>query len=86
MHDSFQKSLILIGFSCFNAFLRELFTVYIEIVAHTQCRCRSHLYSLCTNMEVKVFNRAGRELAVLSLGEEASVFALKREFHRKCEV
>ena len=36
-------------------------------------------------MEVKVFNRAGRELAVFSLGEEASVFALKREFHRKCE-
>ena len=35
-------------------------------------------------MEVKVFNRAGRELAVLTLGEEASVFALKREFHRKC--
>ena len=33
-----------------------------------------------------MFNRAGRELAVLSVGEEASVFALKREFHRKCEV
>lgn len=46
----------------------------------------SYLQFLRSNMEVKVFNRAGRELAVLTVGEEASVFALKREFYRKCEV
>lgn len=87
MHDSFQKSLI------FDMFLVLycVFTRALHCIHRNSCICAvSQLvaasYSLCTNMEVKVFNRAGRELAVLSLGEEASVFALKREFHRKCEV